>query len=78
MLLLPEGRAGDACESSKEKKLNYGRDLEISLRLGKITENLAEVARSQDLSDAYWLLARSPTFQYAKRKGAHYVRICFV
>jgi len=53
MLLLPEGRAGDACESSKEKKLNYGRDLEISLRLGKITENLAEVARSQDLSDAY-------------------------
>jgi len=31
MLLLPEGRAGEAWEPSKEKRWNFGRDWESSL-----------------------------------------------
>jgi hypothetical protein len=61
--------AWEACSAMSNLDTNWA----FALGLRKSTENLDRVGRSQDLPDAYGLLASSPAFKYASPNGSPYL-----
>jgi hypothetical protein len=69
------GRAAwEACSAT----WNLGTNSAFALGPRKITENLDRVGWSQDLPNAYWLLASSPAFKYTSPNGSPKLCYCFV